>query len=290
MSPAHLSDENAPDFDPFAGSAISLTVASTDAQREVWTATRMGDDASLAFNEAVAIGLRGHLDVPALGAALDALVNRHESLRATFSPDGLTMLIGEPVGQALTLHDWSALGPDDRAGEHRALLRRVVAEPFDLVSGPLLRADLARLADEEHVLVLTAHHIVCDGWSFGVIAQELATLYSAERTRVPPALPAAEAFSEYARTLVAEAAGDGLAECERYWIGQFAGEIPTLDLPTDRPRPALKTYTAVREDRVLSSALMRRISQAGSRERASTFATLLSAFAEIGRASCRERV
>src|SRR6185295_9527000 len=104
--------------------------------------------------------------------------------------------------------------------------------PFDIEHGPLVRARLARVGAAEHLLHVTGHHIVCDGWSAAVVLHDLGALYSC--VELPPAVP----FSRYA----AEEAHDPAAEA--YWLGRFAGEAPVLDLPTDRPRPALRTFAA----------------------------------------------
>jgi amino acid adenylation domain-containing protein len=276
-----IEDQQIAELDPFAGGAITAMVASTEPQREVWTATQIGTDASLAFNESASIRLRGVLDVEALRAALGDVVARHEALRSTFSADGLTMLVGEAPRVELPVHDWSTSGDEERAARLRALTTAAVEEPFDLVSGPLVRFALVRLGAEEHVLVITAHHIVCDGWSFGVIGGELAALYTARREGTEAPLGPPDLFSDYARELQAGGAEAERTEAEGYWVRQFAGGVPVLDLPGDRPRPPAKTYAAAREDRLLSADLTRRVKAAGARGGASPFATLLSAFAAL---------
>ncbi|GJG89207.1 hypothetical protein tb265_43880 [Gemmatimonadetes bacterium T265] len=277
IAPDHLEPSDV--FDPFAGPALAAAVPSTAAQREIWTATWMGDDASLAFNEAVALGLRGLLDEGALLGAVCDVVARHEALRATFSADGTVLAVAEPAAEVpVVRHDWRGLAPVDRGAAVEALRARVVAEPFDLLRGPLVRFELARLDEQEHVLVVTAHHIVCDGWSFGVIVPELAAAYSARRAGRQPELPAADSFAAYAHAAEQPDARAAADEAERYWLAQFAGGAPVLDLPTDRPRAAARTYAAGRVDHVLGADLVRRVTRAGARAGASQFATLFSAF------------
>ena len=268
-------------YDPFAGPAISLSIASTEAQREIWTGTQMGRDASLAFNEAVRLRLVGSLDVAALRTALSQLIARHESLHATFSPDGLTMFVVDAVALDLPLRDFSSLDAHARARALQSLLTNVVSDAFDLEHGPLLRGELVRIAADEHELVLSAHHIVCDGWSWGVIATELSTLYTAQRTGSAAVLPSAERFSDYSREETAAAVAQARGDDQRYWTQQFAGTLPVLDLPGDRARPLLKTYVSGREDYLISAEIVRAVKVAGAKAGSSMFATLLSGYATL---------
>jgi amino acid adenylation domain-containing protein len=267
------------DFDPFAGPAVALAVPSTEPQREIWTAAQLGDDASLAYNESVNLRLRGPLDADALVQSLRDVVARHEALRGMFSGDGTMLLIAERIDVPIERVDLSALEARERRARLEAVLAEAVGEPFDLLRGPLLRAWLVKLAPDEHVAVLAAHHIVCDGWSTAVILREWASAYSARVRGRLPELPPPARFSEYAlwradRSRAAEGAAD-----EAYWLSRFAsGEIPVLELPLDRPRPAHRTYTSRRIDRVLDEELVSALKKTGARERASLFAVLLAGF------------
>ena len=165
------------EFDPFAGPALLIAAPSTDSQREVWTAARMGDDASCAFNESSSLHLRGRLDLEALRGALTSVVERHEALRTTFSPDGMTLYVSSSFEVAVPLVDLSGLTPSERDSHLERILGEEVEKPFVLETGPLVRLCVVRLAEEEHSLVFTAHHIVCDGWSTGVILRDMAALY-----------------------------------------------------------------------------------------------------------------
>jgi NRPS condensation-like uncharacterized protein len=160
------------DFDPFAGPRLLAAVPTTDTQREIWTAAQVSGEANLAYNESISVRLLGELDRAALAAALGELVHRHEALRAVFSGDGLSMLVNESADIPLRDVDCTA-----RPEALAQLLEQVVREPFHLERGPLARAHLARLSPAEHVLVFTAHHIVCDGWSAAVIVREWAELF-----------------------------------------------------------------------------------------------------------------
>ncbi len=265
-------------FDPFAGAQLQKTAPSTGAQRELWTAARLGDEASLAFNESISLELQGPLDELALRQALTDLVARHESLRITFSEDGLSLIVAAPENAALELHDLSPLRPADRSVREAALLSREVETPFDLVKGPLFRAHLICRALGDHRLVFTVHHIVCDGWSTGVLVQDLARLYSARRQRTSSALPPAEAFSDYALTQAAAAHSAQSSADEAYWLSRFSDRLPIFELPTDRPRPRLKTFASRRCDTRLDGELLARLKKAGAKERTSLFTFLLAGF------------
>ena len=165
-------------YDPFADGELSRVVPTTEPQREVWLADRLGRDASLAFNESVSLLLRGPLDIAALESALQALVRRHDALRASFGPDGETLCVRAAIDLALPLYDLQPLAEASREAAVAGHLHRVVETPFDLARDALLRAELLRLDPQTHRLLLTAHHIVCDGWSWWVIVRELGALYA----------------------------------------------------------------------------------------------------------------
>ena len=277
ITPDHFAPSDS--FDPFAGPALATAVPSTAAQREIWAATWMGDDASLAYNEAVVVRLRGRLDEQALRAGVRDVVARHEALRATFSADGAVLAIAEADGDVpVARHDWRALPVAEREAAWQALRARVVAEPFDLLRGPLVRFELARFANDDCALVITAHHIIFDGWSFGVLVPELAAAYSAQRAGHAAELPPADSFAAYAEAAEHPDAREASETAARYWLSQFAGGAPVLDLPTDRPRPSTRHYAAGRVDHALGADLVRRVTQAGARVGASQFATLFGAF------------
>jgi amino acid adenylation domain-containing protein len=269
-------DELAADFDPFAGAALARVVPTTEPQREIWLAAKLEPAASLAYNEAVAIRLDGALDVDKLRMALQRLIERHEALRSTVTPDGSDLCIAETVPIDCPLRDFSAEEEAARAEAVAEIERRAVETPFDLEQGPLIRAELLRLAADRHLLIVAAHHIVCDGWSFGVVARDLGALYA--EALGGPAPPAADSFADYA---LAESAPDDIearTADEQYWIKRFATMPPPLDLPVDHARPRRRGFASRREDRVLDAELVAAIKRAGAQRGASFFATLLAGF------------
>ena len=250
------------------------TVPTTEPQREIWLADQLGAESSLAYNESVSLHLRGALDVERLRAAVAALPQRHDALRASFSDDGLWMRIPKQAPALdVALRDVSA--SSDAQAALAAICERHVSEAFDVGHGPLLRAEIVHIAPEHHVLVLTGHHIVLDGWSFWALVKDLAALY-----RPAGAVHGdAPSFADYA---VAQAAPEAESADElAWWIALFADGGPVLDLPCDRPRPPIRTQRAGREDHVLPADVLAAVRQLGTRRGASLFATLLAGFSAL---------
>ncbi|MDO0924515.1 non-ribosomal peptide synthase/polyketide synthase [Streptomyces sp. TG1A-8] len=229
---------------------------------------------------ALALRLRGTPDTAALGAAFGALVARHESLRTTFdSVDGHgVQIVHPPQDVPLPLRDLSGLPEGEREGVLRRLLAEERTRPFDLRRGPLLRTGLVRLGAGDHVLTLTLHHIVTDGWSTSVLLGDLAHLYRAElgvtREELPP-LPVQYAdYAHWQRT----AGGTGAQEQLAYWKERLAGGEP-LELPTDRPRPAVRTSNGATTRLEVPARTARRLTRL-ARERGTTLFTTLVAAAQ----------
>ncbi len=268
------------DYDPFAEAPIERVLPSTESQREVWLADQISRDASLAYNESVTLRFRGALDTQALVRAVQALVDRHESLRASFGSDGTTMCIAASMPVDLARTDLAGADPDTRTAAFAGLLRGAVEQPFDLAHGPLLRAQLVSFGAADHALVLTAHHIVCDGWSFGVIVKDLGVLYAREcGHRVELATGAS--FSAFAGALAdAQHTADCRASAD-WWTHRFHTVPPALDLPTDRPRGPRRTFASERLDHVIDAAFVARARQWGASHGVNLYAVLLSAFGAV---------
>ncbi|GAB3384688.1 non-ribosomal peptide synthetase [Lysobacter fragariae] len=269
------------DYDPFAGGELALVVPTTESQREIWLADQLGIEASLSFNLSVSLRFNGALDVDALHAALQALVDRHDALRANVGPDGESLGVLQRFEIPFPFLDLAML---DEAARNLAVeerLRNSVETPFALGSDPLFRAELLRLAEAEHLLLLTAHHIVCDGWSWWVLVRELGALYGQYRGAAGASLPAASSFATFAANEVEQQSDAAHATDAAYWLSRFPGEAPVLELPTDHPRPALRSFASAREDHVLDEALLTALRRLGARRGVSLFATLLAGFSGL---------
>ncbi len=240
---------------------------------------------SFAYNLATALRLHGRLETAALGAALAEIVRRHEALRTVFAADG----DGEPrqvilpAGERpLPLVDLTALPAPARAAEAGRLAAEDALRPFDLVRGPLLRTTLLRQAEGEHVLLLSLHHVITDGWSIGIFTRELTELYRAFAAGAPS--PLRELPLQYADFAVWQRGwlrGEALEEQLRYWRRHLAGAPPVLELPADRPRPATQSHRGGRSWLTLPRDLTARLAAESRRLEVTPFMTLLGAFATL---------
>ncbi|MCB9169811.1 MAG: amino acid adenylation domain-containing protein [Flavobacteriales bacterium] len=264
------------EFDPFAGPAIVLTYPTTAAQREVWTAAHMSDAASCAYNEAVTLELRGELDRSALERAIDRLVHRHEGLRTVINSSGTRGIVLGSMHVPVNLIDLT--GHKDAEMEIARITTEDLGTPFDLLHGPLFRVQLIRIAPHQHQLRLTGHHIICDGWSLGIIMADISRMYTAFRTGAPSELQEAQAFSAYALALQDLERSSEHAQIERFWLEQFAPPLPLMDLPVDHKRPREKTYNGARIDVELPQDLVKGLKAVATRSGSSFVTTLLTAF------------
>ena len=262
-------------------------------QERLWFIDRLQPDNDF-YNISLALRLRGRLDAAALERALGEIVRRHETLRTVFQEreGGPVQTISPFGGFALPAEDVAGADPEERDAEARRLARAEAKLRFDLAEGPLFRARLLRLDAERHVLVVTLHHIVTDEWSMGVLFRELSALYEAfsEGRESPlPALPV-----QYADHAVQQRARLRGAELERqmgYWKERLRGAPALLELPTDLPRPAVKSSRGASERAEFPAELLERLRAVGQREGATLFMTLLAAWqALLGRYAGTEDV
>ncbi len=266
------------DFDPFKGEEILRTVPLTEPQQEIWISAQMGAEASCAFNESLSIRLRGTLDADAMIKSLQALVRRHEALRCTFAPEEASACISAAVDLSAPVLDFAGLSRHTAEERFLEATREDLARPFDLVKGPLFRARIFRLAEREHILSLTAHHIICDGWSIDVLLKDLSVMYSAALRGEEHGLKEPSQYSAYALLMQRECQGPESASAEQYWLTQFQAEVPDLDLPADFPRPKLRTYKCAREDLDTEPSLLADLRRIGTRMGSSLFTVLLSGY------------
>jgi amino acid adenylation domain-containing protein len=250
------------------------------AQQRLWFADQLAGGSAL-YNVAAAVRLTGPLNVAALERTLKEIVRRHEVLRTSFPArqGEPQQVIAAQMEFALELTDLSTL--PDTAREETA--RRMAAEeaqtPFDLAVGPLVRARLLRLSEAEHVVLFTMHHIVSDGWSMGLLIQEVSQLY--EAYSAGGASPLAELpvqYADYAWWQRQWLTGEVLEKQLAYWREQLAGAPQTLALPTDKPRPAVQSFRGGQQRFELAAELREQLKELSRQESSSLFMTLLAAF------------
>ncbi|MFV0296922.1 MAG: aminotransferase class III-fold pyridoxal phosphate-dependent enzyme, partial [Hyphomicrobiaceae bacterium] len=246
----------------------------TEPQREVWLAAQLSDAASCAFNESVSVRFSGNLDAGCLEHALAEVFNRHEALRASFGQTAERMRVAAKL--ECPMRNVDAAAESDPDGVLSAVIADDAATPFDLSAGPPVRATLVRLSPGASVLVLTAHHIACDGWSMNVLLDEVAQCYNARHEGGHSALPSPTSFVRFARECAAHRRDH--AANEAYWLGQYK-EIPALpELPADRPRPERRTYRGGTYTTRIGQDLTDRVRSTSAGQKATLFATLFSVF------------
>ncbi|MBO0935565.1 amino acid adenylation domain-containing protein [Fibrella sp. HMF5335] len=267
------------DFDPFAGPELVRVSPITDAQAEIWTACQFGGaDANRAYNESVSLRLVGQLDKDAFEQAWLALVQRHEALRTAFSADGQQSCLFRELTGSLTYLDSSALLPEKREQSVTDLALADAQHQFDLTNGPLVKATLIKLDDTTHHFTLTAHHIICDGWSTGILLQDMGQLYSALVQGIAPQLAPAPQLGDYALAQQAYTESNEYRQHEAYWLNLYGDGVPLVDLPTDAPRPVPRTFAGNRVDVALEKELVQALKQSGIRAGCSLVTTLTAAF------------
>lgn len=271
--------QNVVSFDPFVGPEIEQIIPLTQAQAEVWIACEIGGDAAnSAYNESVSLILKGNLNRDALENALKKVVKRHQAFRATFSPDGRFMAIHDNVLITPYFEDLSELDSNKKENAVKDYLKGDANFVFDLVNGPLLKIGLLKLSNEEHQLVISAHHIICDGWSMGIMLEELGSFYSAQTLGAMPAIPEPETFASYVEDEQNFLESDAYQKTENFWLEQYKTSVPIFSLPTDLPRPQLRTYNSARYDFAIDNDLVESLKKVGARSGASLVVTLMSAF------------
>src|SRR5262249_1555713 len=250
------------------------------AQQRLWFIDQLGGS-SAEYNMPLALRLKGELDVEALERAIQTIVDGHGSLRTNFTDvDGQRVQIIEPYLEIeLPLDDLSQLDEVEQRRQVAAAARREEEQPFDLRTGPVLRVRLLKLGEQEHILLETFHHIVSDGWSQGVFNRELKVLYEAYREGGDsPLAPLGVQYADFTlwqRDWLDQGALDAGLE---YWRERLAGIPERLELPADRPRPAVRTLVADMHSIRLNAERLAELKQLSQEHQASLYMTLLSCF------------
>ena len=264
---------------PFSRPDIAHILHLTDAQEEVWHSCLLGgDDANRAYNESLTLKLKGAVDRNAMERSLQELVRRHELLRSVFSPDGKFICVYAEIDLKVDYRDISNLSISEKTSATKEYIRQDAFYTFDLIEGPLIKVGLLKWSDDDFHLIITVHHIVCDGWSFGILLQELGILYSANVQHTESKLPKPVPYSEYIEHL-RYAENTMISKVnEKFWLDQFKNGVPQTDLPTDYDRPNLRTYKSQRLDVNFDKKLLEELKSVGVKENCSLVITLLSAF------------
>ncbi|PHM37253.1 Amino acid adenylation [Xenorhabdus mauleonii] len=273
------------------------------AQQRLWFLSQLDPAASQAYHLPVTLRLAGQLNRPALKAALDRLIARHESLRTRFvSIDEQPCQQIDPadIGFTLSYHDLRQNDPALHAQQVSELAELEAQAPFDFAQGPLIRGQLLQLNNDEHVLLLTLHHIITDGWSVGVLVRELGIFYRAALDGLDDPLPplpiqyADYAFWQHEQWQKGQEEHDqekqkggepqqaiSFAKQRDFWASQLAGAPALLPLPTDRPRPAVQTYRGGQQSFHLDAHSLASLKALGQRHNCTLFMTVLAAWSGV---------
>ena len=251
------------------------------AQQRLWFLTQL-EGMSETYHIPLALSLRGDLDLPAWRQSLDALYARHEALRSRFiTVEGQPQTHILPADALpLTVHDLR--GQQDTQSRARQLAQHLAEAPFELSSGPLVRAALLRLADEEHLFLLTCHHIVSDGWSTGILLRELGVLYGAfRRGEADPLPPPTLQYPDYAAWQRRYLTPERLAAQAQYWRETLSDAPALLTLPTDRPRPTVQSFSGAEVPIAIDAELTQARRQFSRQHCGTLFMTVLAAWSLV---------
>jgi acyl carrier protein len=249
------------------------------AQERLWVFEQLEPDTG-AYNIPRVLRLDGPLDAIALEKSVNTIVERHEVLRTSFHDvNGKPVLsIAKSLTLEIPLIDLSTQ-PQDARNER---IRELTARPFDLTRAPLLRLALIRLGEYEHILVMTMHHLICDAWSIGVFMRELVACYNSFTSESTPSLPALPVqYVDFASWQRNELTGAPLQKQFEYWRHKLAGAPPVISLPTDRPRPSIRSFQGARRSFIIAKDVTEQLKAIARSESATLFMTLLTAFQSL---------
>lgn len=250
------------------------------AQQRFWILDRF-HPGNHAYNCCVLLRVSGPLNMPALEQAINEIIHRHEALRTVFQEvkgwPAQVVLAAQPITLAVT--DLSALPKTTLEAAQQQLAKTEAERPFDLARGPLIRVGVSRMGEREHLVQLTMHHIISDGWSLGILCREVLALYEAFAAGNPTPLPVLPIqYGDFAVWQRHHLQGDRLAEQLSYWKKQLSGLPAVLELPSDRPRPEIATFHGDTFHFILPKELSNSLNRLSRHERATLFMVLLAAF------------
>jgi amino acid adenylation domain-containing protein/non-ribosomal peptide synthase protein (TIGR01720 family) len=248
----------------------------TEAQKQLWVLTQMGDGGSLAYNVHLHLQLRGQLNLSAMHQAVQQVVNRHEALRTVISREGDFQQCLPSVSIEVPVVDLSGKLAQERESTVTSFLEQQSCQPFNLTQSPLIRVHLVKLEKQRHLLVLTAHHIIVDGLSMSLIIQEIGAFYSAACQQITCQLEPPLQFRDFLEWQTLQTTE--MAAQEAYWLEKFYESIPVLNLPTDHPYPPTRYYRGNRQTVRLQAKLCQNLKTLSQKQGCTPFMTYLSAY------------
>ena len=262
---------------PITAEQTSYSLSS--AQRRLWILSQF-EEGNIAYNMPGVYVFEGDLDKPALEQAFTTLIERHEILRTVFKEDAQGQVrqwiqTVEDIGFKITYQD---VRKEKKQPEKiRKIVQAECIKPFNLATGPLLRASLYQVANDKWIFTYTMHHIISDGWSMNVLIKELLLFYNTYiKGEVNPLKPLRIQYKDYAAWQQERLSGEQLQSYKTYWLEQFTGELPVLEIPTDKPRPAVKTYNGGAIHKTINAKLSRGLKALSQEQGATLFMGLLA--------------
>jgi len=280
---AATSSEDSQPQDASVANAV-LEAETTIPQRGVFASSCLSEHLSASYNESITVRFTGSISVEKMTCAMNRLVERHDALRASFDATGQTMKIAPAIIIPIPVTDLSAVQPSiNESAQQEKRLRDLIAYetslPFTLPAGPLFRCQMVTLGPDRAAVILTAHHIICDGWSLDVLIHDLCAFYSEEVSGVPEPLEPKESYCNYVQRVTDRQRSDGFRQAESYWRAKFADGFPVLVLPTDHARRDRRGYSARRIDHIVTSRVVEKLRTLAAKQGCSFFAVLLSSLA-----------
>jgi amino acid adenylation domain-containing protein len=258
-------------FDPFRDGELQISVPTTESQQEIWSSIEIDPNANLCYNESISIDLDGSLAVVNLEKSINEVIKRHDALRATFSPQGKDFLVANFIFRPLECIDLSSKSEVEKETILTQEALDQTQEPFNLLRGPLFRFKLIKISNIKHRLFLTAHHLICDGWSLAIIVKEISQIYESFQKQASLNLAEATQFYEYA--LKAQK-----LKIDPYWKSEFKTLPPVLDLPSFKRRPEFRTYQSKRFDYKIDPIIVKEAQKNAAKNRSTFYQYILTSF------------
>jgi len=255
-----------------------ITVPVTIPQKGLWLSSKLNSTLSCAYNESMTLHLTGDIDLDTLEKAIHALVEKHDALRATFAADGATMTISTKATYERQRIELGKMSETRARAKCEAILRQDAATPFDLENGPLFRCQMIILPREQCYIVLTSHHIVCDGWSLDVLISELCAFYNTLHRGQSLNIQASHQFADYCLHAGSRKDSAEYKVASEYWRNRFNPVFPVMRLPTDKPGNKIGVYDARRVDLDIRGNLVHSLREQCKRKGWSMFTLFVAAY------------
>ena len=270
---------------PAPHSASSLTDAGepvafplTESQSEIWIASQLGDEASCAYNEPFTAYLKGTFHLQHMHDAIQHVIAQHQTFSLRFRADGSEQYVVPHTPIAIAKDDLSKLEEKEKANALRKIKDHYASTPFDLKEGHLLRVHFVRLSENEYVIAFSAHHLICDGWSWSVLLEEISESYNHLIAGKELIVDEKPLFSEYVGFEIEQQEEEDMQESYEYWKEMFSPLPPTLELPLDNPRPAFKSFKGATYSYRFDDEVYKAAKKIASEQNISLFTLLFGTF------------